>query len=383
MRVSHKVFGGVSICAGSLAVAAASHAAPPSVTPPPTVAPLQVQRRAQVAALQQPVAQLQVQQINVSPDLKAAIARKRAYDPQLLSQRISYQGAIPTLKVKSGRSFQLEPTGPAAMPPAALQMKALPASVVPFKAHVEAPFVIGRRIIKLLDVTVSNMAHQTPVKDQGGRGTCTAFASLGGLEARGKRAGVTRDLSENHAFTFFMAAAGSPCTYSGGYTTWKTGPVLTANGVCTEAQMPYTPGGCPPAVPAVCTSGGTAKLTSTTHFFTPEFGGTGLFRADNTNLLESFIKAGYDIVYGLNVAGNDWGDGTGDIDVQINASGAPAPSVGGHAMLLVGYNRNANYFVVKNSWGEDWGHDGYAHISYEYLQTYGKYGYAILDATVP
>ena len=52
-------------------------------------------------------------------------------------------------------------------------------------------------------------------------------------------------------------------------------------------------------------------------------------------------------------------------------------------MLVVGYNRTANYFIVKNSRGTGWGHDGYAHISYEYPQTYGKYGYAVLDATVP
>jgi C1A family cysteine protease len=88
------------------------------------------------------------------------------------------------------------------------------------------------------------------------------------------------------------------------------------------------------------------------------------------------------------VAGSDWSNGnvggTGDgiIDVQ-QVGGNPAPSVGGHAMLIVGYNRLKNYFIVKNSWGSDWGHDGYAWISYEYIQTYGKYGYAVYNAAIP
>jgi hypothetical protein len=147
--------------------------------------------------------------------------------------------------------------------------------------------------------------------------------------------------------------------------------------------MPYTPSGCPSSIPVACNGAANARFTETAHFFTPAFGGTGSLRADNTNLLESFIRAGHDIVYGLNVAGSDWTGGDGVIDVQVDSGGNPAPSVGGHAMLVVGYNRTGNYFIVKNSWGTDWGHDGYAHISYEYLQTYGKYGYAVLNATVP
>lgn len=180
-----------------------------------------------------------------------------------------------------------------------------------------------------------------------------------------------------------MNDANATCTVSGGFNTWKTGPILTEHGVCTEALMPYTPSSCPTAIPASCSNLARARFTRTTHFFTPKYGGIGALRADNTNLLEAYLKAGYDIVYGLNVAGSDWAGGDGIIDVQVDSNGNPAGSVGGHAMLIVGYNRTTNYFIVKNSWGTDWGHDGYARISYEYIQTYGKYGYAVLGANVP
>lgn len=32
-----------------------------------------------------------------------------------------------------------------------------------------------------------------------------------------------------------------------------------------------------------------------------------------------------------------------------------------HGVVLIGYTED--YWIIKNSWGEDWGIDGYAHIS--------------------
>jgi len=40
---------------------------------------------------------------------------------------------------------------------------------------------------------------------------------------------------------------------------------------------------------------------------------------------------------------------------------------GGHAMLCVGYSDRDELFIVRNSWGEDWGDEGYCYIPYNYL----------------
>jgi len=42
-------------------------------------------------------------------------------------------------------------------------------------------------------------------------------------------------------------------------------------------------------------------------------------------------------------------------------------SVGGHAVIVVGYDNAAASFVCQNSWGESWGDKGYFHISYKYI----------------
>jgi C1A family cysteine protease len=47
-------------------------------------------------------------------------------------------------------------------------------------------------------------------------------------------------------------------------------------------------------------------------------------------------------------------------DGQFNAAEPPSGRHGRHAMLMVGYV--GNFFIVKNSWGTDWGDKGYCYI---------------------
>lgn len=42
-------------------------------------------------------------------------------------------------------------------------------------------------------------------------------------------------------------------------------------------------------------------------------------------------------------------------------------SVGGHAVLAVGYSDDDKRFIVRNSWGTGWGMQGYFSMPYDYL----------------
>ena len=58
---------------------------------------------------------------------------------------------------------------------------------------------------------------------------------------------------------------------------------------------------------------------------------------------------------------------------QVAATGIaamPKPgeqSVGGHAVLAVGYDKEKKQFLVRNSWGEKWGRHGYFYLPYDYM----------------
>jgi hypothetical protein len=74
------------------------------------------------------------------------------------------------------------------------------------------------------------------------------------------------------------------------------------------------------------------------------------------------------------------------VDDERNSDGAWIPKrggspVGGHSMLIVGYNRPRQYFIVRNSWGPDGDADdgGYARISYDYFHKFCREGVFITE----
>jgi len=42
-------------------------------------------------------------------------------------------------------------------------------------------------------------------------------------------------------------------------------------------------------------------------------------------------------------------------------------SLGGHAVIVMGYDDDTECFIVKNSWGTKWGDKGYFYMPYDYL----------------
>jgi C1A family cysteine protease len=41
--------------------------------------------------------------------------------------------------------------------------------------------------------------------------------------------------------------------------------------------------------------------------------------------------------------------------------------LGGHAVMIVGYDDETQHVIVRNSWGTDWGIKGYFWLPYEYV----------------
>jgi hypothetical protein len=121
-----------------------------------------------------------------------------------------------------------------------------------------------------------------------------------------------------------------------------------------------------------------AALQANQYFSVKSF--TILPHATDPKAIEKALQEGHEVVWSFTVAG----DRKGPVWKYTGPSG---PKDGGHAVLLVGYDRTdpANpYFIMKNSWGKTKtpGADGYTYIAYDYLN-YGKEAAYITAVTKP
>lgn len=91
-------------------------------------------------------------------------------------------------------------------------------------------------------------------------------------------------------------------------------------------------------------------------------------RLDNTDItqLKSCLYQGFPFVFGFSVYQSFMSQGVARTGLM------PMPSkrerlLGGHAVLAVGYDDNKQVFIVRNSWGPNWGDKGYFYMPYKYI----------------
>jgi len=87
--------------------------------------------------------------------------------------------------------------------------------------------------------------------------------------------------------------------------------------------------------------------------------------AQELDQLKACIKHGYPFVFGFTVLTSFSGDvaKTGNMVMP-----QPGDKVrGGHAVTAVGYDDFKQCFIVRNSWGENWGDKGYFYMPYAYI----------------
>jgi hypothetical protein len=329
------------------------------------------------------------QSIKLAPArLQAIKVGKQQANLNVLSNAYFMRNNIPFLRLAQGKEIELlslesmegQPT-----PSEASEGEKLPAEMQAYSAHLKIPMlaVKAQMLTPLFPPSsVDHRSKQTPIKDQQNRGTCVAFASMAGMES--KYGSTSLDLSEQDAYHIFMRKESKTCCSSGLKTT-DSADYLKASAVTTEPNWGYQNQGalgCPIANPnthrpSAASSNAKHKVNSFQKIWRndslTEDSGTYI---NNPKYLESLLHQGKDVVFGTHVAG--WsGNLAGILDVKLTGGGNPLPSAGGHAVLMVGYDRPQQYFIVKNSWGTGYGQSGYLYLSYDYIRTYAKYGYVI------
>lgn len=190
----------------------------------------------------------------------------------------------------------------------------------------------------------------TPIRDQKNCGSCVAFGTVATVESRLRvqrnDANLAADLSEAHLFFCHGRDDGASC--STGWWPQKAFDAFKSKGVADEACYPY--------------DNGLAKQDC-----------SGLC----SNWAERVVKiAGYTDLTGQPAKIKEWVSTRGPVSscfivyqdffsyksgIYKHVTGGQA---GGHCVTIVGYNDNPGYWICKNSWGTDWGEQGFFRIAY-------------------
>lgn len=88
---------------------------------------------------------------------------------------------------------------------------------------------------------------------------------------------------------------------------------------------------------------------------------------DNTiNTIKNMIYNGYPVIFGFDVY-KSFKNITSERPVMPKPDIANEELLGGHAVVIVGYNDCSKWFIIRNSWGSKWGLKGYYYLPYSYL----------------
>lgn len=197
--------------------------------------------------------------------------------------------------------------------------------------------------------SVSGQNFVTPVKNQGGCGSCVAFGTVAAVESKIK---ITRgaaypiDLSEAHLFYCIARSQGRTCGGSSGG--WWPGPAMDAFrdvGVTDETCYPYTAGD------QNCTGRCADWANRATKI-------SGYARLTNVAEMKSWIAANGPMEACFSVYDDFYAYKSGVYKKTSNKL------EGGHCVCVVGYDDSAGCWIAKNSWGTGWGDNGYFRIGY-------------------
>ncbi len=248
------------------------------------------------------------------------------------------QGAVPTMPVKSGYI----------PPPLALTHPTGNKALLKYRSMALPSSYDLRKENKL-----------TAIKDQGSAGTCWAFAAYGSLESC-LLPGESWDFSENNIKNLLSKDCneGYDRSYDGGGNEWMVNAYLARwSGPIRESTDPYDSwqGNCNTFVPVKHIN----KV---------------IYIPDRRSYLDNCsLKLGiknYGAVFSSMYFNNGYYN---DKNAAYYASGGEFPN---HAICLVGWDDNYSgskfksappgdgAFIVRNSWGKDWGDNGYFYVSY-------------------
>lgn len=185
----------------------------------------------------------------------------------------------------------------------------------------------------------------TPVKNQGYCGSCWAFSATEQIESDSIRLGLLT-VSDSLSPQQIVSCDTTDLGCNGGNTETAYDYVMKAGGLESSTSYPYTSYY---GTTGSCYSDSTKNVITISKYSAI----SGSNSVETENLMKSYVLSTGPLSVCLDAS--NWSSYTSGI---LSSCG----TVVDHCVQVTGVDTNSNYWIVRNSWGTDWGVNGYIYL---------------------
>ncbi|MBV8390316.1 MAG: C1 family peptidase [Mucilaginibacter sp.] len=221
--------------------------------------------------------------------------------------------------------------------------------------HRDLAYAAPAAVLGSLPPKVDLTSQCPPVYDQGQLGSCTANSIGAAFEFELLKQKLP-DFMPSRLFIYYNERAIENTINSDSGAQIRDGiKSIAKQGVCSETSWPYV-------ISEFAIKPYQACYTEASHNTAISYHRV----SRDINQMRGCLANGYPFVIGFTV----YSSFESPQVAQTGVLNLPAPdenAIGGHAVLVVGYDDSSSRFTVRNSWGETWGQKGYFTMPYQYL----------------
>ena len=210
-------------------------------------------------------------------------------------------------------------------------------------------------------------SYCSPIENQGSLGSCTGQAIAGAIELLNKRNRKPTDVSRLFIYYYERLLLGTVNYDSGAYI--RDGIKATNHyGASLESYWPYDirkfkqeP------ISEAKTDALKRKVTR-------------YERVLNFNGCIDALSNGYPVIMGFRVYDSFMSKNVARTGIMPYPNTRREKLLGGHAVLLVGYNKTKKVFIARNSWSTNWGDKGYFYMPFDIVKPNMSSDYWVIKA---
>jgi C1A family cysteine protease len=220
--------------------------------------------------------------------------------------------------------------------------------------HRDLMYAAPMQVLAALPTSADLRSSCPPVYDQGQLGSCTANAIAAAVEFDLMK--QNEDFMPSRLFIYFNERVIEGTVDSDSGAQIRDGiKSVASQGDCPESEWPYDISKFTNKPPQKC-------FDDAVQHKAVQYQRT----IRDLNQMKGCLASGYPFVFGFTVYQSfESQEVAKSGHASMPSSGEQ--SVGGHAVVAVGYDDSQGWFIVRNSWGTGWGMEGYFTLPYAYL----------------